>query len=130
MNRREWFRSSLAFSALALGARRLGGRQAHAAPGPVAALPKAPGLTRSVAAFIAGTKYEDIPADVLDLGRKSILDGFGLALAGSVSVMAPLVRRYVQSLGAGDPKASIRSLPVRRPSSQSANAGGSAATVG
>jgi len=113
MNRREWFRSSLAFSALALGARRLGGRQAHAAPGPVAALPKAPGLTRSVAAFIAGTKYEDIPADVLDLGRKSILDGFGLALAGSVSVMAPLVRRYVQSLGAGDPKASIIGTGVK-----------------
>ena len=42
-------------------------------------------LTASVAAFIAATKYPDIPKDVVQLGKKSILDGFGLALAGSVA---------------------------------------------
>src|ERR1051326_2550182 len=59
--------------------------------------PAAPGLTKYVADFIVGTRYEDIPADVLALGRKSLLDGFGLALAGSVSEMGPLVRRYIGS---------------------------------
>ena len=69
-----------------------------------AEFPKAPGLTKYVAEFIVNTKYQDIPGDVLDLGKKSILDGFGLALAGSASTMAPLVRRYVQGLGLGDTK--------------------------
>jgi len=79
----------------------------YASPGPAAEFPKAPGLTKYVADFIVNTKYEDIPPDVLDLGKKSILDGFGLALAGSGSSMGPLVRQYVQSLGLGDVKASI-----------------------
>jgi 2-methylcitrate dehydratase PrpD len=67
----------------------------------------APGLTRYVAEFIANTKYEDIPANILALGKKSILDGFGLALAGSVSSIAPLVHKYVDSLGHPDGAASI-----------------------
>ena len=72
-----------------------------------AEFPKAPGLTKSVAEFIVNTKYADIPPDVIELGKKSILDGFGLALAGSTSVMAPLVRQYVKSFGSAEEKASI-----------------------
>src|SRR6266699_1261964 len=102
MNRRDLFKNSLAMSALALGHGRV-----YASPGPASEFPKAPGLTKYVAEFIVNTKYVDIPADVLDLGKKSILDGFGLALAGSASVMGPLVRQYVQSLGLGDVKASV-----------------------
>jgi 2-methylcitrate dehydratase PrpD len=102
MNRRDLFKNSLAMSALALSRGRM-----YASPNPAAEFPKAPGLTKYVAEFIVNTKYEDIPADVLDLGKKSILDGFGLALAGSGSSMGPLVRQYVQSLGLGDVKASI-----------------------
>src|ERR1700683_1359288 len=102
MNRRDLFKTSLAASALALTSRRV-----DAAPAPPAEFPKAPGLTKSVAEFIVNTKYEDIPQDVIELGKKSILDGFGLALAGSASVMAPLVRQYVKSLGLAEEKASI-----------------------
>src|SRR5262249_17618396 len=69
--------------------------------------PKSPGLTKSVAEFIVGTRYEDIPADVIELGKKSILDGFGLALAGSVSAMGPLMQKYVQSFGPSPTRASI-----------------------
>jgi len=83
MNRRDLFKTSLAASALALA-----GRRAEASPTPAAApeFPKAPGLTKSVAEFIVNTKYEDIPADVVDLGKKSILDGFGLALARTARI--------------------------------------------
>ena len=38
---------------------------------------KVEAITDYVAGFIIETKYEDIPGDVLDLARKSILDGFG-----------------------------------------------------
>jgi 2-methylcitrate dehydratase PrpD len=102
MKRRDLFKNSLALSALALGPRRL-----FASPIPATEFPKAPGLTKYVADFIVNSKYADIPAEVLDLGKKSILDGFGLALAGSASTMGPLVRQYVQSLGSATEKASV-----------------------
>src|SRR6202790_2303479 len=105
MNRRDLFKTSLAASALALTSARVD--SAPAPPPPAAEFPKAPGLTKSVAEFIVNTKYEDIPRNVIELGKKSILDGFGLALAGSASVMAPLVRQYVKSFGVADGKASI-----------------------
>ena len=76
MIRRDFVKSSLAVAALAAGNERLAAspRAAESAP-----FPKAPGLTKYVSEFIVNTKYGDIPADVLELGRKSILDGFGLA---------------------------------------------------
>ena len=61
--------------------------------------PQAPGLTKYVCEFILNTTYEEIPDEVVALGKKSMLDGFGLALAGSASSFAPLVRKYVQSVG-------------------------------
>ena len=100
MERREFLGSSLA---MAGGLALPGAALAQNAR----AFPHAPGLTKYVADFIVNTKYEDIPKDVLELGRKSILDGFGLALAGSVSEMGPLVTRYLRTLGSGDTKASI-----------------------
>jgi 2-methylcitrate dehydratase PrpD len=104
MNRRDLFKTSLAASALALT-----GQSADAAPAacPAAEFPKAPGLTKSVAEFIVNTKYEEIPADVIDLGKKSILDGFGLALAGSASVMGPIARKYAESFGSSEMRASV-----------------------
>lgn len=104
MNRRDLFKTSLAASALALT-----GQRAAAEPAPAASAewPKVPGLTKSVAEFIVSTKYEDVPADVIELGKKSILDGFGLSLAGSVSVMGPLVRKYAESFGTSEMRASV-----------------------
>jgi hypothetical protein len=43
-------------------------------------------------------KDEDIPEDA-HARQKSMLDGFGLALAGSVSDMGPLIRQYLKTLG-------------------------------
>jgi 2-methylcitrate dehydratase PrpD len=56
-------------------------------------------LTHYVADFVLELKFEDIPADVITLGKKSILDGFGLALAGSMAETGPISREYVKSLG-------------------------------
>jgi 2-methylcitrate dehydratase PrpD len=70
-------------------------------------LPKAPGLTDYVGKFVAGTKYEDIPEHVIELGKKSILDGLGLALAGSRAQTGPICREYVEHLGICGGKATI-----------------------
>src|SRR3984893_564551 len=56
-------------------------------------------LTRYVAEFVLQLKYEDIPAQIVALAKKSILDGFGLALAGSMAQSGPISREYVKSLG-------------------------------
>jgi 2-methylcitrate dehydratase PrpD len=68
---------------------------------------KAPGLTEYVGRFIVSTKYEDIPQDVIELGKKSILDGLGLALAGSRAQTGALCREYIDHLGIRGGKASI-----------------------
>lgn len=57
------------------------------------------GLTRYVAEFIVGADIRDLPEDVVALGKKSILDGIGLALSGSVAQSGALVRRHLDDLG-------------------------------
>src|SRR5579872_676790 len=103
MKRRDFCKGSILASGLALGGPRVSAGENNQA----AEFPKAPGLTRYVSEFIVNTRYEDIPEDVMELGRKSILDGFGLALAGSVSTLAPLMKRYIESLGPCAGKSSV-----------------------
>ena len=55
-------------------------------------------LTAYVADFILATQSEDIPEAVAHLGKRSVLDGIGLALAGSASETGHIVRRYLASL--------------------------------
>ena len=97
--RRDFCKSSLALAGLALHPEPA--VSAAAAPAPAEELAEAPGLTKYVSEFIVTTKYEDIPDNVIALGKKTILDGFGLALAGSASPSGPLIRRYIESLGPG-----------------------------
>ncbi|HXF80301.1 MAG TPA: MmgE/PrpD family protein, partial [Usitatibacter sp.] len=56
-------------------------------------------ITDYVAGFVTGTKSTDIPKEVAHLGKRSVLDGIGLALAGAVSHQARIAQRYVGSLG-------------------------------
>lgn len=69
--------------------------------------PKVSGVTEHVAKFVADTKYEDIPAEVIELGKKSILDGLGLALAGSRAETGAISRQYVANLGISGGQATI-----------------------
>ncbi len=102
MIRRDFCKTSLALAGLALGSER-----ATASVSPAEEFPKAPGLTKYVSEFIVNAKYEDIPENVLTLGKKTILDGFGLSLAGSASVMGPRIRQYIETLGCSSGNASI-----------------------
>jgi 2-methylcitrate dehydratase PrpD len=56
-------------------------------------------LTDYVAGFILHTKTSDIPSDVAYLGKRSVLDGIGLALAGAVSECGHIAQKYLVSLG-------------------------------
>lgn len=56
-------------------------------------------LTAEIARFIIRTKGPRIPRDVMHLGKRSLLDGLGLALAGNAAESGHLVRRYLKTLG-------------------------------
>lgn len=60
-------------------------------------------LTLYMAKFITDAKPSDLSSDVIALGKKSILDGLGLALSGNATHSGQLVRRHLSdlSLGAG-----------------------------
>jgi 2-methylcitrate dehydratase PrpD len=69
--------------------------------------PKTSGLTAYVGRFVATTTYEQIPQEVIELGKKSILDSLGLALAGSRAETGSISRKYVEQIGVCNGKATI-----------------------
>lgn len=60
---------------------------------------KASGVTDEVALFIVSAKARDIPTEVAHLGKRSVLDGIGLALAGAASECGGIAHRYLEGLG-------------------------------
>ena len=62
-------------------------------------------LTLYVANFICDT--DKVPDDVAALGKKSILDGIGLALSGSVARSGELVRAHLADLRLGEGPATV-----------------------
>jgi 2-methylcitrate dehydratase PrpD len=103
MRRRDFGKASL--GAIATTALLHSGKSAETVSGSEFA--KAPTLTEYVGKFVAATKYEDIPQDVIELGKKSILDGLGLALAGSRAQTGAICLEYVEQLGLCNGKAAI-----------------------
>jgi MmgE/PrpD N-terminal domain len=77
------------------------------------ASPEATGLTRRIAVFIVQARYADLPKDVIELGKKSILDGLGLALVGSVARSGEITRSYLESLGVTHGEATVIGSPSR-----------------
>jgi 2-methylcitrate dehydratase PrpD len=84
----------------------------------------AEGLTREVARFILAAGIGDIPASVVEAGKKSILDGFGLALAGSVAQSGRLVETYLGSLGLGAGPSTVIGTALKVPARFAAFANG------
>ena len=57
------------------------------------------GLTAYVAEFVASTALDEVPDDVMQLGKKSILDGLGCALSGAESPTLQILHRYFAPYG-------------------------------
>ncbi len=57
------------------------------------------GLTGRVAEFVACTRPDDVPEPIRGLAKRSILDGLGLAVAGSRSRAAEIARAEVAGYG-------------------------------
>jgi 2-methylcitrate dehydratase PrpD len=71
------------------------------------------GLTKYVAGFIHDTAYTDLPESVIALGKKSILDGIGLALSGSVARSGELVRQHLLGLALGAGPSTVIGSPLK-----------------
>ncbi len=71
------------------------------------AFPKTANLTRDVARFIVDTRYADLSEEVIELGKKSILDGIGLALAGSIAESGEITHAYLHKLGLNNGPATV-----------------------
>ena len=82
-------------------------------------------ITDYVAGFVTGTKAADIPKDVAHLGKRSVLDGIGLALAGAASHQGEISRTYLKNLGiASDAGSTIIGSTLRVPARFAAFANG------
>ncbi len=58
-------------------------------------------VTEKIAEFICNTHYENIPREVLEVSKLHILDTLGVLIAGSKEDVTGIIKRYIQSLGAG-----------------------------
>ena len=113
MIRREFLKKSAGLGAASASLPLPGA--APAPPRPLAAFPMVQGLTAHTADFVVKTRYQDLPPEVIELGKKSILDGIGLALAGSRAESALLVHQYLDSLGCNRPDAAVLGTAKRYP---------------
>ncbi|HEY1232409.1 MAG TPA: MmgE/PrpD family protein [Candidatus Binatia bacterium] len=81
------------------------------------------GITQEIASYVARTRYRDIPSDVIQLARGFILDGLGVALAGSTDECARIVQRHVRQMG-GSAECSVVGTSVAAPAAKAALANG------
>jgi 2-methylcitrate dehydratase PrpD len=58
--------------------------------------------TRALAEALASTRYDDLPADVVEHTRRSITDWLGSALGGSIERPARLAQQIAAGFGASD----------------------------
>ena len=103
MQRRDFGKTSLGVIATTV----LGNFAEASQPSRPDEFPKTPGLTNYVGTFVTQTKYQEIPAEVIELGKKSILDALGLALAGSRAESGSISRKYVEQAGVRNGKATV-----------------------
>ena len=61
---------------------------------------KSPGISAALSAFVASAP--DLPGSVVEDARRSVLDGLGSMLAGSLEPQARMVQTVVQRLGRSD----------------------------
>src|SRR5207244_13223718 len=94
-----------------------------------ATFPKVDKLTSRVAEFVVNTQLTDIPSETIELGKKSILDGLGLALSGSKAETAPLIQQYIGSLGCQSGGAAVLGSAAKLPARFAALANGIAIHV-
>ena len=81
------------------------------------------GLTQEVAAYVAKTRYRDIPSEVVRLAQGFVLDGLGVALAGSTDECSRIIQAHIRQMGGKD-DCTIMGTSLRAPAPKAALANG------
>ncbi len=76
---------------------------------------RSPGLTKYVGEFVLSTGLADLPSKVVEAGKRSILDGFGLALSGASAKSGQLVHEHLASLGISSGASTVIGLATKVP---------------
>ncbi|HEX6174199.1 MAG TPA: MmgE/PrpD family protein, partial [Candidatus Binatia bacterium] len=81
------------------------------------------GLTQEVANYVSKVSYKDIPSEVIRLACGFILDGLGVALAGSTENCSRIVQAHVREIG-GKRECAVLGTALLAPAPQAALANG------
>jgi 2-methylcitrate dehydratase PrpD len=80
-------------------------------------------ITRPLAEFVRETRFENMPAHVVQKAKECFLDWLGVTLAGTTDPAAAVITRYCQSFG-GRPEAGIIGSDLRTDCASAALANG------
>ncbi len=83
-------------------------------------------VTSACAEFVSNLEFEHIPPDAIEWAKWGVLDCTGVALAGSATELARVVRDYLEFVG-GNPQARIPGFDLRTSAPDAALAGGALA---
>jgi 2-methylcitrate dehydratase PrpD len=86
-------------------------------------------ITERLAEFVVSTRPAGVPANVFELGRKSVLDGLGLAACGSRTTAASLVRHSIGDRQSAQDRCTVIGTPLRVRADLAALANGTAIHV-
>jgi 2-methylcitrate dehydratase PrpD len=81
------------------------------------------GLTQEVASYVFDVSYKDIPPEVTRLARGFILDGLGVALAGSTDACSRIVQAHIWQMG-GKEECAVLGTTLSAPAAKAALANG------
>jgi len=82
--------------------------------------------TAHLAEFVTKSRWDDCPAEAVDIARRAILDCLGVMLAGSIEPAARIVAEVARAEG-GSPLATVVGTPLRTGTVWAALANGTAA---
>jgi 2-methylcitrate dehydratase PrpD len=82
------------------------------------------GATKAVEAFIAAAALRDMPIDVVSQGKRCLIDGFGVILAGSTTPGSVIVRNYVAATTAREEASLLGADGIRTSAALAALANG------
>jgi 2-methylcitrate dehydratase PrpD len=83
-----------------------------------------PGLTEEIVSFITAADLSDVPEDVMERAKRSLLDGLGLAVAGSRSEGPQIVRATLAGYQCANAEVSVLGTSMRLPARFGAFANG------
>ena len=107
LNRKQFLELVGSGAAASVAAASVGGAaEARAQSAPATTKPKREvqgnaikGTTDAVRRFIATSSLREMPADVVAQGKRCLIDGFGVILAGSTAESSHILRQYAQKVG-------------------------------